>query len=186
MAKGQGRERTKGKKVTVSLGAARKEFNRARNHPELIGALRSDLLCPAASPSGVATEGEVLHVPGEAASPVKPAALWLAVPRWLFKASTPFAKFSSVLLHIRMGKKLLPPPHLASRCLFLILRSTLRASVQYRRRAEMTATNLVIAVLNWLSLGQPPGCPPSIRLGSALSGQQRRIGGGFRASLWYS
>ena len=39
----------------------------------------------------------------------------------------------------------------------------------------MTGTNLVIAVLNWRSLAQPSSCPPSIRLGFALNGEQRGI-----------
>ena len=115
------------------------------------------------------------HVPGSSAKPVLPSSLWAAIPRWLLRLRTPFARFFHCLVTEKPergcpatgGLFPMPLPYPG-----VYMRSARRRTPP-TRLAERHAVNLVVAALSWLSLGQPKAAPAELSLGRPLSGEQR-------------
>ncbi|CAE7720841.1 unnamed protein product, partial [Symbiodinium necroappetens] len=115
------------------------------------------------------------HVPGSSAKPVLPSSLWAAIPRWLLRLRTPFARFFHCLVTEKPergcpatgGLFPMPLPYPG-----VYMRSARRRTPP-TRLAERHAVNLAVAALSWLSLGQPTAAPAELSLGRPLSGEQR-------------
>ena len=58
------------------------------------------------------------HVPGSSAKPVLPSSLWAAIPRWLLRLHTPFARFFHCLVTEKPERDA-PLPEGSFRCLCL-------------------------------------------------------------------
>ena len=136
---------------------------------------------------GGASKPAMNVVPGEFAPSSQILKLWNSMGRLLLKSKTPFAKFlhslkSLPLLEDRSTASTtwpmpLPYPHL------LRPENADSAQVPFPIRALQKALNLIVAMLDWLHMGQPEVCPRALALHRPLTLKQWRVVRKFESLL---